>query len=86
LLYASAKTTWRHQYARPPRITLKHLNRIKRQRKIHKIAHDKKLAVLPIIYGDPDQQAEESKMDLERKAFELETARERFLLDIERGE
>ncbi len=38
-----------------PRISLKLLNRIKRQRKIHKKSHDKKLAVLPIIFGDPDQ-------------------------------
>jgi len=68
-----------------PRITLKHLNKIKRQRRIHKIANDKKLAMLPLQYSnDRDQQAEETKMDLEKQAFELEMAKERMTLEQER--
>jgi|SaaInlStandDraft_7_1057024.scaffolds.fasta_scaffold179755_1 hypothetical protein len=55
-------------------ITLRHLNRLKHIRHNRQREHDKKMALLPIMYGDPQRQQNEieaGRLELEKLELEI---------------
>lgn len=65
---------------RIPRLTLRHLNKLKHIRNRRQIEHDRKIAELPKIYGDDDLGGDRAEAENERLEHELEMAK----LDLER--
>lgn len=75
-----ADTTVRHE------ISLRHLHKLKLIRARNKKALDAKKELAAIMYSDPDQQMEDTKLDLQKQAAELDIKKKEIGLDIEKAE
>ena len=73
---------------RKPRITLWHLNRLKKVRAARRLEKLKKEDFVQMMYGDPDieQQKEDLELEHEQKEQELQTLKDEIALQIDKAE
>ena len=73
---------------RKPRITLWHLNRLKKIRAIRRLEKLKKEDFVQMMYGDPDieQQKENLELEHEKREQELQALKDEIALQIDKAE
>ena len=73
---------------RKPRITLWHLNRLKKIRAVRRWEKLKKADFVQVMYGDPDleQQKEDLEFEHEKREQELQALKDEVALQIDKAE